>query len=167
MPGDELLLALIADSGDCVTNSCRIFILQRIQELLTYPQTKTTTTATRTHRAAATDVRDIPERPKKMHATAAAEPTSRDNKINKSIKLEPSNFSKTPSDSSSQVHSVLPPHKSRLETITSPLTDSHLSSCVNWSTMPQSCSCCCCCAQSEIADFLLKAFQDDAGTRRC
>jgi hypothetical protein len=73
----------------------------------------------------------VPERPKKMHATAAAEPTSRDNKINKGIKLKPSNFSKTPSDSSSQVDSALPPHKSRLETITSPLTDSLLSSCVH------------------------------------
>ncbi len=52
-------------------------------------------------------------------------------KINKSIKLKPSNFSKTPSDSSSQVDSALPPHKSRLETITSPLTDSLLSSCVH------------------------------------
>jgi hypothetical protein len=30
--------------------------------------------------AAADDVRDVPERPKKMHATAAAEPTNRDNK---------------------------------------------------------------------------------------
>ncbi len=131
MAGDELLLALIADSGDCFTNSCRRFILQRLQKLLAYPQTKTTTTSTRTHRAAAADVRDVPERPKKMHATAAAEPTSRDNKINKSMKLKPSNFSKTPSDSSSQVHSALPPHKSRLETITSPLTDSLLSSCVH------------------------------------
>ncbi len=52
-------------------------------------------------------------------------------KINKSIKLKPSNFSKTPSDSSSQVDSALPPHKSRLETITSPLMDSLLSSCVH------------------------------------
>jgi hypothetical protein len=85
--GDKLLLALIADSGDCFTNSCREFILQRLQELLAYPQTKTTT-STRTYRAAAADIRDVPERPKKMHATAAAEPTSRDNKINKSIKLQ-------------------------------------------------------------------------------
>jgi hypothetical protein len=127
--GHEVLLALIADSGDCFTNSCRRFILQRLKEFLAYPQTKTT--STRTHIAAADDVRDVPERPKKMHATAAAEPTNRDNKINKSIKLKPSNYLKTPSDSSSQVDSALPPHKSRLETITSPLTDSLLSSCVH------------------------------------
>jgi hypothetical protein len=61
--GDELLLALIADSGDYFTNSCRRFISQRLQGLLAYPQTKTTTTttSTRTHRAAATDVRDVPD----------------------------------------------------------------------------------------------------------